>query len=173
MTLLFTGCSILGPSSDDIGKRSFGTKLDDGRTESLAKKNIKKAHPDLEKAHINVTSFNSVVLLTGQVPNAEAAELAGNVAKDIRNVRQVHNELEIAGPTSMLARTNDGWLGTKIKTQMITSDETDAGRIKVVTENGVVYLMGLLTRSEAEKAVELTRRVFGVQKIVQVFDYIN
>ena len=91
----------------------------------------------------------------------------------MRKVRTVHNELEIAGPTTMMARTNDAWLTTKVKTVLITNPETDAGRVKVVTENGVVYLMGLLSRTESEAAVEKTRQVFGVQKIVKIFEYIN
>ena len=173
LLIFLTGCSVIGPSEDDLGKRSTGTVMNDNRTKSLAIKNIRKAHPELEEAHLNVTSFNGVVLLTGQVPSQEAAEVAARVAGQVRNVRRVHNELAIAGPTSMIARSNDMWLGTKIKTQMRFSDETEANRIKVVTENGVVYLMGLLTRDEAERAVALTREVFGVQKIVTVFEYIN
>jgi osmotically-inducible protein OsmY len=92
---------------------------------------------------------------------------------DLRGVRKVHNELQISGPTSMVSRSNDAWLVTKIKTAMFVNDETDALRIKVVTENGVVYLLGLLTRDEADKAVEVSRSVYGVQKIVKVFEYIN
>ena len=73
----------------------------------------------------------------------------------------------------MMARTNDAWLTTKIKTALFTGEDTETGRVKVVTENGIVYLMGLLSRTEADAAVETTRQVFGVQKIVKVFEYIN
>ena len=85
----------------------------------------------------------------------------------------MHNELEVAGPTAGLVRTNDALLKTKLKLKMSTSGAVDAGRTKVVVENGAVYLMGLLTRDEAKAAVELTRKVFGVQKIVQAFEYLN
>jgi osmotically-inducible protein OsmY len=114
-----------------------------------------------------------MVLLTGQVESDEIKSIAAASIKDLRKVRTVHNELEVAGPTSMMARTNDSWLSTKVKTALLSSSKTEGGRIKVVTENSVVYLMGLLTRSEAEAAVEKTRKVFGVQKIVKVFEYIN
>jgi osmotically-inducible protein OsmY len=85
----------------------------------------------------------------------------------------VHNELEVAGPTATLVRTNDALLKSKIKLKMGVDSDTDGGRIKVVVENGVVYLMGLLTRDEAKAAVGLTQEVFGVQKIVQAFEYLN
>ena len=120
-----------------------------------------------------MTSFNGIMIITGQVASEELVNAASRAVEGMRNVKQLHNELEVAGPTSLLARTNDNWLTTKIKSSMMISSETDANRIKVVTENGVVYLMGLLTREEAEAAVRLTRKTFGVQKIVKVFEYIN
>ncbi len=173
MVFALGSCSAFGPKSDDFGKRTLGTRMDDGRIKSLAKRNIRAAHPDLDKAHLGVASFNSTLLIVGQVPSDEMINLASKAVEGMRNVAQVHNELEVAGPTSLLARTNDGWLTTKIKTSMAASSMTDANRIKVVTENGVVYLLGLLTRDEADAAVALTRKTFGVQKIVKVFEYIN
>ena len=172
--LILQGCSsVTGPTSEDYGKRTLGTVLDDQGIESRGKANIRTAHEKLKKAHINITSFNGMVLLTGQVESDEIKSIAAASIKDLRKVRTVHNELEVAGPTSMMARTNDSWLSTKVKTALLSSSKTEGGRIKVVTENSVVYLMGLLTRSEAEAAVEKTRKVFGVQKIVKVFEYIN
>ncbi len=173
LSLSLYGCSAFGPKTDDYGKRTLGTKLDDQRIESLAKRNIRAAHPELDEAHFHVTSINGTVLITGQVPSAELVEIASRTVDGMRNINQVHNELEVAGPTSFLARINDNWLSTKIKTSMIASSKTDANRIKVVTEKGVVYLLGLLTREEGEAAVELTQNIYGVQKIVKVFEYIN
>lgn len=169
--LLLQSCIFWGP--EDRGKRTLGTRIDDQRTESLATKNIRNAHTQLEDAHFDVTSFNGIVLVTGQVPSEEAKTIAGDVVESLRNVKAVHNELKIAGPTSFVARTNDNWLTTKVKSVMAFSDQADANRIKVVTEDGVVYLMGLVTRGEAEAAVKLTRDIYGVQKIVKVFEYIN
>lgn len=152
---------------------SISGTYDDSRNESLAKKLIRQASPALKEAHINVTSFNGVVLITGQVPSEDLIQLATTQVEPLRNVRRVHNELQVAGPTSFLSRTNDSVLTAKVKSAMSASEDTDAGRIKVVTENGAVFMMGLVTRDEADAAVDLARRVQGVQKIVKVFDYIN
>ena len=174
MLIALQGCStVTGPTSEDYGKRTLGTVWDDQMIESRGKANIRAAHEQLKKAHISITAFNGMVLLSGQVPSEEAKNIAGSSITDLRKVRTVHNELEVAGPTSMMARTNDSWLTTKVKAALLSSNDTEGTRVKVVTENGVVFLMGLLTRSEAEAAVEKTRKVFGVQKIVKVFEYIN
>ncbi|MFT4714641.1 MAG: osmotically-inducible protein OsmY [Candidatus Azotimanducaceae bacterium] len=174
LILTLHGCStVTGPTSEDYGKRTLGTVWDDQMIESRGKANIRAAHEQLKKAHINITAFNGMVLLTGQVASEELKNAAGDSIKDLRKVRKVHNELEVAGPTSMMARTNDSWLTTKVKAALLSSTDTEGSRIKVVTENGVAFLMGLLTRSEAEAAVEKTRKVFGVQKIVKVLEYIN
>ena len=105
--------------------------------------------------------------------SADLIPVASAQVEPLRNVRRVHNELTVAGETTLLSRTNDGWLTTKVKTALSAGELTDATRIKVVTENAVVYLMGLLTRSEADAAVALAREIKGVQKIVKVFEYIN
>lgn len=170
---LLGGCAALTPASEDYGKRSFGVYWDDQTTESRGKKLLRDAHPGLADAHLSVTSFNGVVLLTGQVPSEEAREAAAAVIKELRHVKTVHNELQVAGPTSMVARSNDVWLSTKVKTALVTDDAIEGNRVKIVTEDGVVYLMGLMTRDEAETIVERARQVFGVQKIVKVFEYIN
>jgi len=170
---LLQGCSAILPASEDYGKRTLGTVWDDQMTESRAKRLIREARPDLADAHFGVTSFNGIVLITGQVASPEAKAMATEKVSELRKVKLVHNEMEIAGPTSMLARSNDTWLTTKVKTALLASDEVAGNRIKVVTEDGVVYLMGLLTRDEADAAVEVARQVYGVQKIVKVFEYIN
>ena len=152
---------------------SVGEAFDDSRNESLAKKRVGNANPGLADANINVTSFDGIVLLTGQVSSADLISMASAQVEPLRNVRKVHNELTVAGKTSLLSRTNDTWLTTKVKSALSAAESTDASRIKVVTENGVVYLMGLLTRAEADAAVDIARDIQGVQKIVKVFEYIN
>jgi len=174
MLILLQGCATTGIGVDeDLGKRTTGTKWDDQMVESRGKTNIRAAHPELENAHINITSFNGVVLITGQVPSTEAKTAATEAVSGLRKVQLVHNELEIAGPISFMARTNDTWLTTKVKTALLIDDDAESIRVKVVTANSTVYLMGLLTREEAEAAVTRAREVFGIQKIVKVFEYIN
>ncbi|QIL88389.1 BON domain-containing protein [Microbulbifer harenosus] len=162
-----------GPIQPDPGERTFGTYIDDQRLETITKVNIGKAHPDLKAANIDVVAFNGVVLLTGQVSSNELRDLAGRTAQQVHTVRQVYNEIQVRGSTSMLARTSDAWLTTKVKSVLMADKEVDSGRIKVVTENGVVYLMGLLTRQEAENAAEVARTVGGVQKVVKAVEYID
>ena len=172
-TLVLAGCSTAVPLTDDRGKRTLGTSIDDVMVESRASSNIKSVNEQLSKANIEVTSFNGVVLLTGQVPSEDAKRQAEEAIDGVRNVRKVHNELEVAGPTSIPSRLNDSYLSTKVKTALLTDGDAEGSRTKVVTENGVVYLMGLLTRDEADAAVQRAREVFGVQKIVKMFEYIN
>ena len=161
--LLFSACTTT----------SISSAFDDSRNESLAKKRIEDAHPGFRGSNFSITSFNGMVLITGQVPSADLIPIATAEVEPLRNVRKVFNELNVAGPTSVISRTNDSWLTTKTKSALSTSDRTDASRVKVVTENGVVYLMGLLTQTEADATVEITRSVQGVQKIVKLFEYIN
>ncbi len=175
--LLLSGCStimqITSKDSENYGKRTLGSVIDDQTIESRARINIDNAAPGLKDGHVVVVSFNGVVLLAGQVASDELKQLAASTISNMRKVRKVHNELTVAGPTSLGARTNDAWLTTKIKSLMVTAKDVDANRIKVVTENGVVYMMGLVTRNEADAAIERTRRAYGIQKIVKVFEYIN
>lgn len=170
---LLQSCVSTGPYSENLGKRTIGSAFDDQLIESRGKANIKAALSETKNFHINVTSFNGVVLLTGQIPSQAARDIAVESLEGLRKVRVVHNELEIAGPTTFMSRTNDTWLTTKVKTALLTSDKIAGTRIKVITENSVVYLMGLLRTNEADAAVLVAREVYGVQKIVKVFELIN
>ena len=178
LALVLQSCSsiISATSSEPIKenpyKRSTGSRIDDEIIETKALVNIDKADAALAQAHINVTSYNGIVLLTGQVSNESLRQLAAQTTAKIKKVRRVHNELTIAGATSMVVRSNDAWITTKVKSKMLASSEVEGNRIKVVTENGVVYLMGLVTREEADRAAELSRKTGGVQKVVRVFEYI-
>lgn len=160
------------PIKEDPDERSFGAYFDDEWIETKALVNIDKAHPDLAQAHIIVVSYNGVVLLAGQAPSEQLRELAANTVAKIKKVRRVHNELTLAGNTSMMARSNDGWITTKVKSKLLANSEISGSSIKVVTENGVVYLMGLVTREAADKATQVTRETAGVQKVVRIFEYI-
>ena len=162
------------PIQDDRGTRTFGSKIDDSLIETKVGVNVAKANPDLDtQSHIVVTSFNGVVLLAGQTPRADLKAQAEQAAAAVQRVKTVHNELQVMQPSSLLARNNDAWLTTKIKTQMLTDASIPGSRIKVVTENGIVYLLGLLTKQEAAQATNLVQGVSGVQKIVKLFEYIN
>ncbi|MEQ7920768.1 BON domain-containing protein [Xanthomonas sp. WHRI 1810A] len=162
------------PIDDDRGTRTFGSKIDDSLIETKVSVNIAKASPDLDdNSHIVVTSFNGIVLLAGQTPRADLKQLAEQTAAAVQKVKKVNNELQVIAPSSMLARSSDAWLTSKIKTEMLTDSAIPGSRIKVVTENGIVYLLGLLTQAEATRATSLVQGVGGVQKIVKLFEYID
>lgn len=180
LCLGISGCSSVinasreAPIDDDRGTRTFGSKIDDSLIETKVAVNIAKASPDLDNnSHIVVTSFNGVVLLAGQTPRADLKQLAEQTASQVQKVKKVNNELQVIEPSSMLARSNDAWLTSKIKTEMLTDSAIPGSRIKVVTENGIVYLLGLLTQAEANRATNLVQGVSGVQKIVKLFEYID
>lgn len=162
------------PIEDDRGTRTFGSKIDDSLIETKVAVNVAKANPDLDQnSHIVVTSFNGVVLLAGQTPRADLKAAAEQAASAVQRVKTVHNELQVLEPSSLLARNNDAWLTTKIKTQMLTDGTIPGSRIKVVTENGIVYLLGLVTQQEGARATSMVQGVSGVQKIVKLFEYID
>ena len=162
------------PIEDDRGTRTLGSKIDDSLIDTKVGVNIAKADPALDKdSHIVITSYNGVVLLAGQTPRADLKAKAEQAAAAVQRVKKVHNELQVLPPSSLLARQNDTWLTTKIKTQMLADANIPGSRIKVVTENGIVYLLGLLTKQEAAQATNLVQGVSGVQKIVKLFEYID
>ncbi|GAA5317836.1 MAG: BON domain-containing protein [Candidatus Pelagadaptatus aseana] len=178
-SLMLSGCASLidatteEPLQVNPGKRSLGSYIDDQQLETIITVNLRKASPELKAAHLDVVSFNGVVLLTGQVNSNSLRQQASSVARNVNSVRQVFNEIQISGNTSMLARANDTWLTTKVKTVLMSNKDIDSGRIKIVTENGTVYLLGLLSRVEAEKAANVVSHVQGVQKVVKAIEYID
>lgn len=159
---------------EDKGRRSMGAMVDDSSIETSIKVNLNAADEQLKKAHINVVSFNGTVLLVGQVPSQDVKNLATRVTRTSSSrVKEVYNELEVAGTTTFLSRSNDAWLTAKIKTLMLADSEVSGFRTKVITENGVVYLMGLMSQEEANTTVNLVSNTKGVTKVVRAFEYIN
>lgn len=166
---LLSGCTTL---SSDPRSRTTGAYIDDGIIESLVERALYDSNEAFESAHLVVVSFNGVVLLAGQVTNEALRDEAARVAGGIDKIRRVQNELEVGGPTSVLTRTVDAWITSKVKTRLLADEQIQGTRVKVVTENGIVYLMGLIPREEGDRAAEIARRVYGVQKIVKVFEYL-
>lgn len=123
--------------------------------------------------HVNVTSYNRTVLLTGEVPDAAAKANIEKIVSEVQNVKAISNELQIAGASTLTARSNDTYITSKVKARFIDANQFAANHVKVVTEAGVVYLMGLVTQKEANAAVEVARTTGGVQKVVRVFEIIS
>lgn len=165
LTLALVGC----------GNRSVGNKIDDQFIAPEVSSRVASAHIDLTSptSHIVVTSYNGVVLLAGQTPRNDLKGLAEQAARKVNNVSKVHNELQVMQPTSLLARSNDSLLTSRIKTQMLADSNVPGSRIKVITENGVVFMLGLVSQAEATHAANLVQSVSGVQKVVKLFQYTN
>lgn len=163
LTLTLAGC----------GGRSLGNKIDDQFLAPKVGSEISRSHTDLNDttSHIVVTSYNGVVLLAGQTPRADLKSLAEQAARRVQGVKRVHNELQVLAPSSPLARSTDALLTTRIKTAMLADNTVPGSQIKVVTENGIVYLLGLVTRAEANRATAVVQGVGGVQRIVRLFEY--
>jgi osmotically-inducible protein OsmY len=176
---LSTGCgSFLSaidsePIEDDPGERTYGARVEDESIETKGKVNINAADEGFKKAHFTVTSYNGYVLIAGQVPSEELKQQASDVVRKIRGVRRIYNELAVSGNTNALTRSSDTWLTTKVKSALLADNEIEGNRVKVVTENGVVYLMGMVSRAEAERIADSARAAYGAQKIVQLFEYID
>lgn len=165
--LLLTSCA-----SEDLRKRTTGALIDDVGIEHVVMREI-KADERLKPAHLIVVSVDGVVLLAGQLPTEELKTAAQEAAERVRKVRKIHNEIEVAPPTNIGVRTNDKWMKTKVKTALLSDENVDANLIKVVVENSVIYLMGTLPRQAGDAAAEIARSVFGVQKVVKVFEYVD
>jgi osmotically-inducible protein OsmY len=152
-------------------RRTSGIYIEDQGIELKAEKAIIEQIGD--NIHANVTSFNRNVLITGEAFNEESKAKAEAIVKSIENVRSVTNEVIVAAKTSLGGRSNDTFITSKVKTHMVTENRFQANYVKVVTENSVVYLMGLVTHKEADDATEIARSVDGVETVVKVFEYLD
>lgn len=123
--------------------------------------------------HVNVTSYNRNVLLTGEAPTESVKKEIGNLVKGVENVRNVTNEIAVAGVSSFMSRSNDALITSKVKGRFMDAGKFQVNHVKVVTENSMVYLLGLVKRAEVESAVEIASSTSGVQKVVKVFEYLD
>lgn len=171
-SLLFGLAACSSITTDDPYARTPGIILDDQVVERLARQRIDEADELLRTGNVSVVCFNGIVLLTGQVENAALRRKAATALDGIRKVRKVHNEIQVSGPTNYLARTNDSWISTKVRARLVAHD-TIQSDIGVTTEDSVVYLLGRVRREDADTAVAEAQQVFGVRKIVKVFEYVN
>lgn len=153
--------------------RAFQNGVEDTKLANKIADAIRKMPSLRNECHIEVTVFNRVVLLTGQCPSQEWRQDAEQIASSVPGIARIYNQITIQGPTSSLTRTSDSWITTKIKSQMLATEDLKSSSIKVVTENGDVFLMGIVKRQQAEVAVDIARQVSGVQKVLKIFQYTN
>lgn len=154
-----------------LDRRTAGIYVEDENIEIKASQQIRKTLG--EEAHVNVTSYNLNVLLTGEVPNQEAKAEAENIVKAIENVKNITNEIVIGPKSTISDRANDTYLTSVVKGNFVAEKNFAANSVKIVTEASVVYLMGIVTTKEANLATEIARTTNGVAKVVKVFEYTN
>jgi osmotically-inducible protein OsmY len=151
-------------------RRTVGTVTEDSGIELKASNRISDKYRD---AHINITSYNRMVLITGETATNAAKLEIERIARAVENVRGVYNEVAVVGNSSLTARTNDSYLTSKVKARFVDAGKFNAVHVKVVTEAGVVYLLGMVNRQEADDATEVARTTGGVQKVVRLFEFLD
>lgn len=175
--VLLQGCAavVVGGAATGVAvvhdRRTTGAIVDDQTIEVKAVGALNADKDIRDQTHLNVTSYNNVVLMTGEAPTAPLVQRAYKIVSELDKVKKVHNEMIVAAPTSFGSRSNDTLLTSKVKTRMIATKGFDASLVKVVSERGIVYLLGLVTQAEGKLAGEITRQTEGVQKVVKLFEY--
>ncbi len=152
-------------------RRNAETMLNDERIELSAQERITDNAELLSGVHVNITSYNGVVLLTGEAVLPLYKAQVEKLVREEEGVREVRNELRIAPASDSESRRNDTALTTRVLSRLFDAEGVDTANVKVVSENASVYLMGLLSRAEAEKVVEVVRRTPGVARVIKVFEY--
>lgn len=152
-------------------RRTSGAQLDDEAIELRGASALRGSVGD--RSHVNITSYNRQVLLTGEVPNEQAKQAAEQAVSRVDNVKGIVNELAVMPNTSLAQRSNDTLITGKVKASLIDDSSLYVGAFKVVTERGVVYLMGRVTQREADRATQVVRNIGGVQRVVRIFEVIT
>lgn len=155
-------------------RRTTGTIVDD---KSIELKSVQSIHNSLNNeernTNVSVVSYNNRVLLIGQAPSDAIKSKVEEAVRRAASAKQLHNEIQIAAPTSLLTRSSDSLITTKIKSAMLLNKNLNPTRVKVVTEDGVVYLLGIVRPEEEELAVDIARHTKGVKKVVKIFEYVE
>src|SRR5690242_3924231 len=163
------GAAVAGTALVVADRRSVGAQADDEAIELKIQNNIGGTFGD--RVHVNATSYNGIVLLTGEVPTAELKTQVEQIARTTPKVRRVDDELAVGAVTSIGARSNDSYITSKVKARLVEANKVPANLIKVVTERQVVYLMGIVSHAEGDAAGQIAATTSGVQRVVKVFEY--
>jgi osmotically-inducible protein OsmY len=175
LVISLSGCvtAMVGATAMGISaatdSRTVGTQVDDSTIEIRVIAALKEQE-QFNSSRIRVVGFNGAILLIGQVPSPALRDFAAKLARDSRGVARVHNELRVQEVISLGTISNDTWLTSRIKTKLLADDNVQGGRVKVVTENSEVFLMGLINAQEAAVAVDLARNTNGVTRVIDAFE---
>jgi len=174
---LLQGCvavavvGVVGGASVASDNRSLGNQIDDQKIELVAHNELAKVKALKDNANLQVISVNGSVLIIGQTLNSYLRDQAIKTISDIDGIVQVHNQVRIGNTVSITTKTNDIWLTSKVKTALFASDKLNAANVKVVTENGEVFLMGIIKQADANIAVDIARNISGVNRVFKIFEY--
>jgi osmotically-inducible protein OsmY len=177
MTLALSACAPVMMGGAFMGsmsaadRRTLGAQIEDEAIESKAAKRIEENLGD--RVHVNLTSYNRQVLLTGEVPNDQDKQLVEQVVSRVENIRSIFNELAVLGHSTLTQRSSDTLVTAKVKSELIDAKDLTSSAFKVVTERGTTFLMGRVTRREADRATDIARNISGVQKVVRLFEIIT
>ena len=179
--ILTTACSTILVNTtsregiqENPARRTPGAIVEDQSIETIVAVNLKADNLVFRETRFNVVSHNGIVLLVGQIEsNAMKQKATEIISKASSKIKRIHNELEITEKKGILSRGNDTWIATKVRALMLANEEISANQVRVIVENGAVYLMGILTESEGDTAANVARNVVGVTKVIKVFEYIT
>lgn len=164
--------AIVGGVTVAADNRTIGKQIDDQRIEVVAHNELTKLEEINEYANIQVVSVNGSVLVVGQALNTRLRDLAIKTISNVNGVLKVHNQVRIGNLVSATTKSNDLWLTSKVKTALLANDKVESSDVKVVTENGEVFLMGLLPEKQANGVVNVTRNISGVNRVYKMFEYL-
>lgn len=172
-TAAVVGGAVVG-TSVALDKRTTGDYVEDQNIKTKFTRLYYHDEVLSKQTHINVTSYNRQILITGEAPTEQQKQQLSNIARRIKNVRHYYNEVAIGQPSSFSSRSNDSFLTSKIKTSVLTNmKELDGAQVKVVTENSSVFLMGLVTRKQGDQITNIARKTRGVKRVIKLFEYPN
>lgn len=153
--------------------RSVGTQVDDGTLEARVESALSKDQQLKKEARVIATAYQGKVLLTGQSPNADLTARAKQIAMGVEGTTEVYNEIRQGTPVSLSTASSDTWITTKVRSQLLTSDTVKSSNVKVTTENGEVFLLGLVTQQEGQSAAQIASQVSGVKHVTTAFTYVK
>lgn len=178
LSMLLSGCipllvagAVGGTALIATDRRSVGAQTDDEAIELKIANNVGTGYGD--RVHVNITSYNGIVLLSGEVPTKNLAATIGEIARTTAKVRSVHNEITVGPVADVGSRTNDSYITSKVKSRFVEANKFSATHVKVVTERQVVYLMGIVRRDEGDTAAQIAATTSGVVRVVKLFEYIS
>lgn len=177
--LLLQGCAVLfvaGTAATAVAlhdRRDLSTQVEDAKIELAINTEIIKQDDLKDNVRVRVSSVNGKVLLVGQLPSRELKAKVDSIARKQKGVTQVYNELTLGQPIPISQRSEDSWIATKVRADLIANKEVDFARLTVVTEDQRVYLMGVMTAAEANLATEICRHTNGVKEVIKVFDLVS